>query len=76
MIWKGTIHGANLTQAELSTTPPPCDSCLKGKSIQALFPASQSKQAETVLGLIHSNLWGPAPVQTLNGSHYLMTHQW
>ena len=73
MIQKGTIHSANLTQAELSTFPPPCDSCLKGKSTWVSFPASESKHTKTVLGLVHSNLWGPAPVKTLNSSCYLMT---
>lgn len=61
------------SSCKLPTTPPPCDSCLKGKSTQASFPASQSKHAKTVLGLVHSDLWGPAPVQTLNGSCYLLT---
>ncbi|KZP32083.1 hypothetical protein FIBSPDRAFT_723455, partial [Athelia psychrophila] len=72
MIRKGTICGTKISQAELSKPPPVCDACLKGKATRASFPASKSGHAKTVLGLVHSDLWGPAPVQTINGTRYII----
>src|SRR5258705_6380538 len=50
-----------------------CASCAKGKATRALFPASKSGHANKVLGLVHSDLWGPAPVQTITGTRYVIT---
>ena len=73
MIRKGLICGANLSSKELSIIPPPCDACMKGKATRALFPASTSERAKSVLDLIHSDLWGPAPVRSLSGTRYVLT---
>jgi hypothetical protein len=62
-----------ISKKELSITPPMCAACTKGKATQALFPASKSGHADKVLGLVHSDLWGPAPVQTITGTHYVIT---
>ena len=68
MVRKGIIKGVKLSKKELSITPPMCASCAKGKATRASFSASKSRHAEHVLGLVHSDLWGPAPVQTVNGT--------
>ena len=60
MVRKGLIKGITLSQRELSITPPMCPACEKGKATQASFPASKSGHADKVLGLVHSDLWGPA----------------
>ena len=73
MIRNGTVCGADITRKELRQSPPPCDSCLKGKATRASFPTSQSEHAKTILGLVHSDLWGPAPVSTINGMKYIIT---
>ena len=73
MVRKGTIKGVKLSKKELSITPPMCASCAKGKATRASFPASKSGHAEHVLGLVHCDLWGPAPVQTVNGTRYVIT---
>src|ERR1700683_5341105 len=73
MVRKGTIKGVKLSKKELSITPPMCTSCTKGKATQASFPASKSGHAEHVLGLVHCDLWGPALVQTVNSTRYVMT---
>lgn len=72
-IRKGTILGVKLSETELRATPPRCDACLKGKATRASFSTSQSGHADTVLGLVHCDLWGPAPVQSQNGTRYVMT---
>ena len=45
----------------------------KGKATSASFPASKSSHADKVIGLIHSDLWGSAPVQTIIGTCYVIT---
>ena len=72
MIHKGLICSTNLSSKELSITPPPCDACMKGKATHASFPASTSGCAKSVLDLIHSDLWGPAPVRSLSGTCYVL----
>src|SRR6202521_1697975 len=74
MVKKGLIKGVTLSEKELSITPPMCAACAKGKATQASLPASKSRHADKVLGLIHSDLWGPAPVQTITGTRYVITN--
>src|SRR5882762_7004511 len=73
MVKKGLIKGVTLSKKELSITPPMCAACAKGKATRASFPASKSGHADKVLGLVHSDLWGPAPVQTITGTRYVIT---
>ena len=73
MLCKGLICGISLSQRELSITPPQCNACMKGKATRASFPASKSRQAESVLGLVHSDLWGPSPVTSIDRMHYMLT---
>src|SRR6202050_343258 len=65
--------GIKLSTQELSITPPICPAYTLGKATCALFPPSKSEHANTVLGLIHSDLWGPTPVQTITSTHYVIT---
>src|SRR6202050_1464308 len=73
MVQKGLIMGIKLLTKELNVTPPICPACTLGKATHTSFPPSKSEHANTVLGLIHSDLWGPAPVQTITGTHYVIT---
>src|ERR1700683_3461217 len=73
MVHKGLIKGITLSRKELSITPPICAACAKGKATQASFPASKSGHANKILGLVHSDLWGPALVQTITGTCYVIT---
>lgn len=73
MIRKGLIRGAKLSSSELSITPPQCDACMKDKATRASFPASKSGHAKSVLDLVHSDLWGPAPVKSISGTCYVLT---
>ena len=73
MFHKGLICGISLSQKELSITPPQCDACMKGKATCALFSASKSGWAKSVLGLVHSDLWGPSPVTSFDGTCYMLT---
>src|SRR3984957_2610353 len=73
MVRKGLIKGIILSKKELSITPPICAACAKGKATRVSFPASKSGHANKILGLVHSDLWGPAPVQTITGTQYVIT---
>jgi Integrase core domain/GAG-pre-integrase domain len=73
MVCKGLIKGITLSKKELSITPPICAACAKGKATRASFPASKSGHADKILGPVHSDLWGPAPVQTITGTQYVIT---
>ena len=72
MIHKGLVCGTNLSQSELRVTPPQCDASMKGKATCTSFPASESRHAKSVLDLVHSNLWGPAPVISLSRTCYVL----
>lgn len=46
-----------------------CEACQYGKSHILPFKSSDS-HASFPLDLVHTNLWGPSPVASLNGFHY------
>ena len=48
---------------------PFCESCQYGKSHKLPFQNSQS-HAENPLDLIHTDVWGPAPINSTSGFHY------
>ena len=48
-----------------------CSSCQLAKSHRLPFVLSESK-AMKPFNLVHSDLWGPSPVQTVTGAHYFL----
>ncbi|KAJ3978532.1 hypothetical protein F5890DRAFT_1393002, partial [Lentinula detonsa] len=71
----GQLEGktVKLTATELVADPPICDACAQGKLTRDHFPSSDSRASEP-LALVHSDLWGPAPVSTFKSSmRYLIT---
>ncbi len=62
-----------------STTPPDpiCEPCLAGKLHRGPIPKVAQHRSSSLLGLIHSDLHGPLPVEARRngaiGSHSLMT---
>src|SRR5947209_6708016 len=67
------VTSLKLSKEDLKVVPPACTACAMGKMTRALFPLSESERAGQFLALVHSDLWGPAPVQTTSGSRYMMT---
>ena len=63
MVCKELIKGITLSKKELSVTPI-CAACANDKATRASFPTSRSGHADKILGHVHSDFWGPAPVQT------------
>ncbi|KAK0222987.1 hypothetical protein EDD85DRAFT_778794, partial [Armillaria nabsnona] len=73
MVKKGNVLGICLSTKELSEDPGICAACAQGKSKHASFPPRGSDLAKDILDLVHLDLWGPAPVQSLHGCCYLYT---
>ena len=73
LVRKGLVTGIVLTKEELNVEPLICASCTLGKMTRASFPLSESGRASQFLALVHSDLWGPAPVQSMSGSQYMIT---
>jgi transposase InsO family protein len=48
-----------------------CHHCLAGKMHQLPFPSS-NKQVQSPFELVHSDLWGPAPVMSTNAFRYYL----
>ena len=44
-----------------------------GKHLEHKFDWGKANRATCILGLIHSNISGPIPITTMNGSRYLLT---
>ncbi|MCO5595212.1 hypothetical protein L7F22_049251 [Adiantum nelumboides] len=49
-----------------------CEGCIIGKATQKPFPNSLSRTSHP-LALVHSDLYGPLPVQSLTGHKYFLT---
>ena len=58
-----------LSLTSILPNPSLCVSCQKAKSHKLSFPLSDSR-SQTVLGLIHCDLWGPAPINSISGYRY------
>lgn len=53
----------------LMPKPTICSPCLFSKSKRLSFSINE-KRASFILELVHCDLWGPAPVQSINGYNY------
>ena len=49
-----------------------CEPCIYGKQHRIRFVCS-SKHSAAVLELVHSDIWGPAPVLARDGAKYFLT---
>ena len=50
-----------------------CKSCILVKNTRASHPKLKRIHSKDIIELIHSDLWGPSPVASRNGSHYVLT---
>ena len=48
-------------------------SCQQGKHVEQSFMEHNNKERIFPLDLIHSDVWGPAPVKSLSGYSYYVT---
>jgi hypothetical protein len=55
----------------LNLLPKPTSSCIYAKATQKTIPkAREGERAKNFGDEIHSNVWGPAPVESKGGEHY------
>ena len=47
--------------------------CVVGKHPEHKFDRGKESRASCILGLIHSDISGPMPITSMNGSRYLLT---
>ncbi|KDR67838.1 hypothetical protein GALMADRAFT_146848 [Galerina marginata CBS 339.88] len=74
MVRKNLATGISLSEQNLQTESPICAACVEGKMTRASFPLSKSERNPHILGLVHLDLWGPAPIHSLHkGSRYTIT---
>ncbi|KAL5478633.1 hypothetical protein ACEPAI_2819 [Sanghuangporus weigelae] len=72
LITKGLVEGIQLDQSV--PAPKTCDSCLYGRATRfQITKARSSKLAENFGDEIHTDLWGPSPVQSIGGKRYYVS---
>jgi hypothetical protein len=73
MVKSGMVTGIDL---DMESEPEFCTSCMKTKIVKGAVPKSRSEanRAKKYSDRIHSGLWGPAQVQSINGSSYFVTY--
>ena len=50
-----------------------CEICVYGKQKRVSFVKSGKEKKDEKLELVHTDVWGPAQVSSLGGSHYYVT---
>jgi len=66
---KAFVHGLDHHKIDSDL----CHGCCIGKSTKALYKRINGRQSKGVAELIHSDLCGPMPVESIGGSRYMMT---
>lgn len=66
------LNKLNVKQSLSSNKSFFCEACQYGKLQQCHFPMSESR-AKASLEIIHSDLWGPAPINSCKGYKYYIT---
>jgi len=69
---KDMVRGIVLPEKHLKSTPSICECCVRGKMQRTPLPKSSTREGE-ILGLVHSDLWGPSPVMSLGGRFYFIS---
>lgn len=71
MVEDEVITGVELTEKTMGQ----CEPCIKAKHTRAPIPHKRTSPPVKEYGdRIHSDVWGPAPVQTPGGMNYYVTH--
>jgi Integrase core domain/GAG-pre-integrase domain len=71
-MWKNNVvEGFHCSETKPRTEI--CESCVYGKSHRLPFPKKSSSRASGILDLVHSDVCGPMPVNSMGGSRYFMT---
>jgi transposase InsO family protein len=66
----GEVEGLGFNEGD---THGDCTPCLLGKAHKLPFPKDGGTRASRPLELIHSDVWGPAPVTSIGGKKYFVS---
>jgi hypothetical protein len=50
-----------------------CQECIKGKMHRDKIPKMTTRKASKVGDVIHTDVWGPSQIESINGSRYFAT---
>ena len=64
---KGKLEGLQSTNIDL------CESCIYGKQKRVSFNTGGRTPKQEKLELVHTDVWGPAPVSSIGGKSYFVT---
>lgn len=70
MVKLGMIKGVDL---DFNSEPSFCETCVKAKITRKPLPQATETRATEYGGRVHSDLWGPAPVESIGHSVYMIT---
>ena len=73
LVNKGLVKGLKLDES--SKMPSICSSCKYGKAHRKpIKKECKAPRVEKIGDEIHSDVWGPSPVQTIGGREYYSTY--
>ncbi len=67
---KNLVEGLNIDCKDEFTF---CEGCVQGKHHREAFPKEGASHANKLLGLIHTDVWGPAKTPTFGGAKYFVS---
>ncbi|KIK32347.1 hypothetical protein CY34DRAFT_101686, partial [Suillus luteus UH-Slu-Lm8-n1] len=70
MVTKGMVEGIEITSSSDNTF---CETCVKAKITRQPFPDQSNSRASQYGERIHTDVWGPAKVQSLGKKRYYVT---
>ena len=70
MVKNGVVEGVNL---DLKSDASECTACVYGKSTRAPVPRQGGSRSSKILDLVHTDVCGPFPVESLGGSRYFLS---
>lgn len=69
LLKQGMVEGISYD----TTNVVPCIACIEGKQTRTSFPKKSFSRATGSLGLVHTDLCGPMPCESLSGQKYFLT---
>ncbi|KAH9667020.1 retrovirus-related pol polyprotein from transposon RE1 [Citrus sinensis] len=71
-VLKNTLLSCNQLKINKDIVPSFCSACQYGKQSKQSFKSTETK-TKTALELIHTDLWGPAPILSTHGHRYYIS---
>jgi hypothetical protein len=69
LILRNTSYGMEFSNKKFEK----CTTCIKGKQTSKPFSKVKGTRARDILGIVHTDIYGPMSVPSWSGSKYFMT---